>query len=294
MLDQLKRDPRTRHLPVLVLAAEERRHDLLAPAPPASSRSDARRAETLARRPAARRRQLERPAGTHRARRRGRRDRAQQHRRADRRRGRARSRASARARRRWSGSTRRRFDCIVLDLKLPKASGLRAARARQGRRAPPRRAGDHPHRQGADPPRGDAAASATPSRSSSRTRGSPERLLDETTLACTARRTSLPRRAAAGCSSSCATPTPSLTGRKVLIVDDDVRNVFALTSALETHGMQVALRRERPRGARHARRPTPTVDLVLMDIMMPEIDGYETMRAIRADAGASSGCRSSR
>ena len=48
----------------------------------------------------------------------------------------------------------------------------------------------------------------------------------------------------------------ALTGRKILIVDDDVRNVFALTSALEMHGMQVVLRRERPRGARQAEAAT--------------------------------------
>ena len=78
------------------------------------------------------------------------------HRRADRRRRRRGRRASAPARRRSRRSTTARFDCIVLDLKLPEGVGLRAARAGQGRPAPPRRAGDHPHRQGADPARGDA------------------------------------------------------------------------------------------------------------------------------------------
>ena len=74
-----------------------------------------------------------------------------------------------------------------------------------------------------------------------------------------------------------------LQGKRVLIVDDDVRNVFALTSALEARGDGRALRRERPRGDRVARR-RPGVDLVLMDVMMPEMDGHETTRALRADA----------
>ena len=74
----------------------------------------------------------------------------------------------------------------------------------------------------------------------------------------------------------------------MLIVDDDVRNVFALTSALEAHGHGG---RSSPRTAATAietLEANPDVDLVLMDIMMPEMDGYETMRAIRADAASSS------
>jgi CheY-like chemotaxis protein len=70
------------------------------------------------------------------------------------------------------------------------------------------------------------------------------------------------------------------TGKKVLIVDDDVRNVFALTSALEANGMDVVFA-ENGRDGIEMLRANPDVDLVLMDIMMPEMDGYETMQAIR-------------
>jgi CheY-like chemotaxis protein len=73
---------------------------------------------------------------------------------------------------------------------------------------------------------------------------------------------------------------PALEGRKVLIVDDDVRNIFALTSALEAYDINV-LRSENGRAGIEALNKNPDIDLVLMDIMMPEMDGYETIRAVR-------------
>jgi CheY-like chemotaxis protein len=66
----------------------------------------------------------------------------------------------------------------------------------------------------------------------------------------------------------------------VLIVDDDIRNIFAMTSLLEAHGMEV-LSAETGREALQLLRRRTDVDVILMDIMLPEMDGYETMRAVR-------------
>jgi CheY-like chemotaxis protein len=75
----------------------------------------------------------------------------------------------------------------------------------------------------------------------------------------------------------------ALLGRKVLVVDDDVRNIFALSSVLERRGMTV-LTAGTGREAIATLESTPDIAIVLMDIMMPEMDGYETMQVIRQNA----------
>lgn len=71
-----------------------------------------------------------------------------------------------------------------------------------------------------------------------------------------------------------------LQGKKILIVDDDMRNVFALTTAVEAYHMHVVFA-ENGREAIEVLQENPNVDLILMDIMMPEMDGFEAMRIIR-------------
>lgn len=73
---------------------------------------------------------------------------------------------------------------------------------------------------------------------------------------------------------------PPLRGRKILVVDDDQRNVFALTSTLEHHGMQ-AISAPDGRSGIAQLLLAPDTDLVLMDLMMPEMDGYTAISAIR-------------
>jgi len=75
-------------------------------------------------------------------------------------------------------------------------------------------------------------------------------------------------------------PDAILSGKKVLIVDDDVRNIFAMTGMLERYKMEVASA-ETGKAAIEFLNSKPNVEVVLMDIMLPEMDGYDTMRAIR-------------
>src|SRR4029453_10338627 len=74
-----------------------------------------------------------------------------------------------------------------------------------------------------------------------------------------------------------------LTGKSVLVVDDDVRNIFALSSVLERRGMNV-LTATTGREAIELLEATDDVAIVLMDIMMPEMDGYQTIAAIRQNS----------
>ena len=113
---------------------------------------------------------------------------------------------------------------------------------------------------------------------------SPERLLDETALFLHRVVTDLPpekQRMLERLNSS----DEDLVGRTVLLVDDDARNIFALSSVLERRGMQVLTATTGKRGDRARRESTPELAIVLMDIMMPEMDGYQTMGVIRREPG---------
>ncbi|MFL5887339.1 MAG: response regulator, partial [Thermoleophilaceae bacterium] len=108
---------------------------------------------------------------------------------------------------------------------------------------------------------------------------SPERLLDETSLFLHRIEARLPaekRKMLEQLHNADAV----FEGKKVLIVDDDVRNVFALASVFEGRGMDVLFAENGKEGL-ETLKENPDVDLVLMDIMMPEMDGYETTRAVR-------------
>jgi HAMP domain-containing protein/CheY-like chemotaxis protein/signal transduction histidine kinase len=109
---------------------------------------------------------------------------------------------------------------------------------------------------------------------------SPERLLDETALFLHRVEAKMPeskRRMLEQLHDTDAV----LAGKRVLIVDDDVRNIFSLTSVLEDRGMDVRFA-ENGKDALAVLEEDSNVDAVLMDIMMPEMDGYDTMKAIRS------------
>jgi HAMP domain-containing protein/CheY-like chemotaxis protein len=107
---------------------------------------------------------------------------------------------------------------------------------------------------------------------------SPERLIDETNYFLNQVEARLPetKRPVSGSNGSA-----SLVGRKILITDDDTRNIFALRTALEDYQMHV-FTAESGAEAINVLGEHEDIDVVLMDIMMPEMDGYETIRRIRA------------
>jgi CheY-like chemotaxis protein/CHASE3 domain sensor protein len=104
---------------------------------------------------------------------------------------------------------------------------------------------------------------------------SPERLLDEVSLFLHSIQHA-PRRAAEQ-----PPPGEELKGRRVLLVDDDMRNLFALSKVMRGWGLAVTMAQDGHKALK-ALEDNPSTELVLMDIMMPGMDGYETMRAIRA------------
>ena len=108
---------------------------------------------------------------------------------------------------------------------------------------------------------------------------SPERLLDEVTLFLHRVEANLPE-SKRKIIEQARKNDPLLVGKKVLVVDDDVRNIFSLTAVLEQSRMQV-LSAENGKDAIALLQKTPDIDIVLMDVMMPEMDGYKTVRVIR-------------
>jgi HAMP domain-containing protein/CheY-like chemotaxis protein/signal transduction histidine kinase len=177
--------------------------------------------------------------------------------------------------------TEEQYDCVVLDLRLPDISGFEVLE----------RFSENPALS--DLPvvvfTGKELSPEEDARLHSLARSvvvkgveSPERLLDETALFLHRVVANLPvekQRLLDRLHRS----DDALVGKKVLIVDDDVRNIFALSSVIERRGMSV-LTAGTGREAIAKLESTPDIAIVLMDIMMPEMDGYETMQVIRQNA----------
>jgi CheY-like chemotaxis protein len=174
--------------------------------------------------------------------------------------------------------TRETFDCVVLDLRLPDMTGFDILE----------RMRDVP--EISDLPvvvfTGKELSPEEDARLHTLARSvvvkgveSPERLLDETALFLHRVVANLPAEKQRMLD-RLHRSDEALVGKKVLVVDDDMRNIFALSSVLERRGMEV-LTAGTGREAISTIESTPDVAIVLMDIMMPEMDGYATMQVIR-------------
>jgi HAMP domain-containing protein/CheY-like chemotaxis protein/signal transduction histidine kinase len=169
------------------------------------------------------------------------------------------------------------FDCVVLDLKLPDMTGFELIEKLQtnGRSDMPIivYTGKELTRKEERQLKRVAASIII------KEADSPERLLADTALFLHRVEANLPE-SKRRMIEQLNRKDPVLAGRKVLIVDDDVRNIFALTSALEAYNMNVVHAENGQKGI-ELLKATPGIEAVLMDIMMPEMDGYEAISAIR-------------
>jgi CheY-like chemotaxis protein len=175
----------------------------------------------------------------------------------------------------------RLFDCVVLDLRLPDMSGFELMRKIQNEAV----LQDVPVVvfTGQELSASDDAQLKTMAKSIVlKDVQSPERLLDETALFLHRVVTNLPAEKQKMLE-RVHNSSEVLRSRKALVVDDDARNIFALTTLLESHDMDV-ISATNGRQAIELIENTADIDIVLMDIMMPEMDGFETMRQIRTDA----------
>jgi HAMP domain-containing protein/CheY-like chemotaxis protein/signal transduction histidine kinase len=173
------------------------------------------------------------------------------------------------------------FDCVVLDLRLPDISGFEVLE--RFRDTPSLRDLPVVVFTGKElSPEEDARLHALARSVVVKGVESPERLLDETALFLHRVVADLPVEKQKMLD-RLHHSDDALVGKKVLVVDDDVRNIFALSSVLERRGMEV-ITAGTGREAIARLESTPEVAIVLMDIMMPEMDGYETMRVIRQRA----------
>jgi len=175
----------------------------------------------------------------------------------------------------------KKFDCLILDLRLPDISGFDLME--NIRQNPALRELPIVVCTGKDLTEDDGQRLARMAESVVlKDVQSPERLLDEVSLFLHLVASDLPsgkRQMLERLRQS----DEALIGRKVLVVDDDVRNIFALTSLLEQHGVHV-VNAENGTEAISLLDEDREIDAVLMDIMMPEMDGYETMRRIRLNS----------